>query len=103
MPADAAAITRVHTYRHTVVCRPCAGARGAGGDDSEVSGGSPAAEDYIELVRDVARQRQKQHKYALLLGPVPALPSRGLQQAHGQQLPGQAQSSAEPLPVVAAR
>jgi hypothetical protein len=74
-----------------------------GGDDSDASGGSPAAEDYIELVQDVARQRQKQHKYMLLLGPVPALPGRGMQQAQQQQLPSQAHSSAEPLPVVVLR
>jgi hypothetical protein len=66
------------------------GGGGGGGEDSEGSGGSPAAEDYIELVRDVARQRQRRHKYALLLGDVPPLARGG----GGGGGPG----SAEPLP-----
>jgi hypothetical protein len=45
-------------------------------------------------VRDVARQRQRQHKYALLLGEVPPLARAGQ---------GAGQGSAEHLPLLAVR
>jgi hypothetical protein len=53
------------------------GSDGAGsGAGSDGGGGalSAGSADYVELMRDAVRQKQRQQKAALLLGPVPPLP-----------------------------
>ena len=74
----------VHSAAPTPSCRSAATSKEAGGDPGSTAssalpevGADGDEATYLELMKKAIKQRQKQQKLALLLGPnVPPLPAR---------------------------